>query len=156
MYHPYNLKDIPVRKIILKYWHILKESPNIGHLFTNNPMFGFFRPKNFKDFLCKAKITYPANRSATTGAPLALYSNCCDVIQCKNCPLLSKNKHFISSHTHQKFRKSFTQIDCETTNVVYLITCKQCKSQYVGETKRRAIIRWKEHQCKKQEGHASC
>lgn len=126
---PYNLKDIPARHIILKYWHILKESQSIGHLFTNNPIFGYFRPKNFRDQLCMAKVIYPPNRSAIKGAPLALYSDECDVKNCKNCPLLTKNNHFTSSQTHLKYRKSFKSVECETKNVVYLLTCNKCKSQ---------------------------
>ena len=30
-------------------------------------------------------------------------------------------------------------------NAVYLITCKYCRIHYVGETKRRVTLRWKEH-----------
>ncbi len=34
---------------------------------------------------------------------------------------------------------------CKTENVIYLITCKKCKKQYVGETYREFNIRMKEH-----------
>jgi hypothetical protein len=32
-----------------------------------------------------------------------------------------------------------------TDNVIYVLTCKRCKKQYVGETKRSFIVRLKEH-----------
>ena len=35
-------------------------------------------------------------------------------------------------------------INCKTSNVVYAITC-QCSRSYIGETKRSASDRWKEH-----------
>ena len=34
---------------------------------------------------------------------------------------------------------------CDSLNVVYLITCRVCGVQYVGETSRPANVRWNEH-----------
>ena len=34
---------------------------------------------------------------------------------------------------------------CRVNNVVYILTCNQCKKQYIGETGRPFIERWKEH-----------
>ena len=141
---PYNIRDIPARKIVQKYWHILAESPEVGHIFTSLPTFGYFRPKNFKEICCKAKVTYPPVTDTDKNNALALFSDTCDTVNCKNCKLLNKRKHFTSTNTHEKFRKKFTE-DCETRNVVYMITCSKCHSQYIGETKRTAVIRWKEH-----------
>ena len=36
-------------------------------------------------------------------------------------------------------------INCRVNNVVYILTCNQCKKQYIGETGRPFIERWKEH-----------
>ena len=36
-------------------------------------------------------------------------------------------------------------VDCNTNNVVYLLECNKCKKQYIGETKRKFIVRFKEH-----------
>ena len=36
-------------------------------------------------------------------------------------------------------------VDCNTNNMVYLLECNKCNKQYVGETKRKFIIRFKEH-----------
>lgn len=35
--------------------------------------------------------------------------------------------------------------DCKTCNIIYLITCKRCGIQYVGETKRNLFTRMSEH-----------
>ena len=144
---PHNKRNTNARAMILKYWHIIQNSYTIGHLFPKPPTFGYFRPKNFKDLLCRARIRYPPNLSATAGAPLSLYSDCCDRVNCPDCNRINTRKHFTSSVTKEKFRKTHdcTKIDCQTTNVVYLITCTQCMQQYVGETKRVCTIRWKEH-----------
>ena len=34
---------------------------------------------------------------------------------------------------------------CETFNVIYLIQCRLCNLQYIGETKRRLKDRFNEH-----------
>ena len=36
-------------------------------------------------------------------------------------------------------------INCRMNNVVYILTCTQCKKQYIGETGTPFIERWKEH-----------
>ena len=36
-------------------------------------------------------------------------------------------------------------VNCLTNNVVYLLECTRCKKQYVGETKRNFLTRFKEH-----------
>ena len=36
-------------------------------------------------------------------------------------------------------------VNCQTNNVVYLLECTRCKKQYVGETKRNFLTRFKEH-----------
>ena len=36
-------------------------------------------------------------------------------------------------------------IACETFNVIYLIQCRLCNLQYIGETKRRLKDRFNEH-----------
>jgi hypothetical protein len=78
----YNRKDIDARKIITKYWHILETSETIGHLFQNPPLFGYYRPKNFKDILVHAGISYPHTPS-TGEQSLAIFSDSCDRLNCK-------------------------------------------------------------------------
>ena len=46
-------------------------------------------------------------------------------------------------------------LDCGSTNVVYLITCSVCNLQYVGETGRAAGVRWAEHLAKIRKGDHS-
>ena len=93
----------------------------------------------------QGKNITPPNKSATQGAELAYFSETCHRLNCKDCPSIWKRGHFKSSQTGTRYKKHFVAPDCEVVNAVYLITCKNCGSQYVGETKRRVILRWKEH-----------
>ena len=38
-----------------------------------------------------------------------------------------------------------SDLDCGSLNVVYLVSCRVCSVQYVGETSRPANVRWYEH-----------
>ena len=48
-----------------------------------------------------------------------------------------------------------SNLDCTTSNVVYLVTCRVCGIQYVGETSRPANVRWNEHLYKIRKGDKS-
>ena len=45
-----------------------------------------------------------------------------------------------------------SDLDCGSSNVVYLVTCRICGIQYVGETSRAANVRWQEHLYKIKKG----
>ena len=56
--------------------------------------------------------------------------------KCRYCPKINHMRSIISKTTGQKFQSS---------NLIYLITCKNCSVQYVGQTKNRLIIRFQGH-----------
>ena len=99
-------------------------------------------------FPVNATVKYPTNYSATQGTQLSLYSDSHDHLNCNDCILINSCNHFSSSVNGSLYRKNFqtSECDCETVNLVYLITCKHCKMQYAGETKhsqqpaRRSIL----------------
>ena len=57
---------------------------------------------------------------------------------CLLCCVLDTKDKFVSSSTHRTYQSvipdDIDKVDCKTENVVYLITCRKCKLQYVGET----------------------
>ena len=55
-----------------------------------------------------------------------MYDRLCAMSDCKICP-------------------NGTQGDCMCAGVVYLITCKECNEEYIGETARPLCLRIKEH-----------
>ena len=38
-----------------------------------------------------------------------------------------------------------TQVDCQTSNVVYCLTCSKCTKQYFGGTEKTLAIRFGQH-----------
>ena len=53
--------------------------------------------------------------------------------RCKTCPILVTTDTFSSSVTGEHFKLKLSA-SCKTSNVIYLIQCKRCGLQYVGET----------------------
>ncbi len=52
----------------------------------------------------------------------------------------------IRTETGQSYRNNASPYeDCESTMVIYLITCNKCKMQYVGKTERMLKERHREH-----------
>ena len=68
---------------------------------------------------------------------------------CKLCPRFSTKDHFVSSSTYRVHRSiipdNSTTINCNCSNVIYLITCKRCELQYVGETAQLLRVRIGKH-----------
>ena len=142
---PHNPLNVNLGRLVHKYWPILQSSISTMELFKTKPVIGFRRPKNLRETLVKAQVQYPPNLSATTGCPLAFQSDTCDILNCRKCHRFNTRKHFTSSTTKSRYRKSDQQIDCESRNLIYLITCKYCKHQYVGETKQTLHMRIYQH-----------
>jgi len=68
----------------------------------------------------------------------------CKSNRCRACNYITVSKTFKSSSTNSKFWLR-TNVSCKSNNIVYLITCKKCNKQYVGETGRTLGERITDH-----------
>ena len=121
-YHP----DGPnIKSIIDKHWTIIESSERLQHIFREKPLLAYRRPKNLKDHLVRAKV------KTSRGEIPGCYK--CSGRLCNLCNMLKEGETFasrksgISFNIHRRF-------DCRSTNVIYLLTCKECGIQYIGET----------------------
>ena len=64
--------------------------------------------------------------------------------QCGSCPQLSEKSHFSSYQTKHYFTINDIY-SCDTTNCIYLLECKLCNKQYIGETHTTIRSRMKHH-----------
>ena len=68
---------------------------------------------------------------------------------CTLCHRLVTKDHYISSSTHRVYESSIptnvASLSCNSTNLVYLITCQKCKLQYTGETAQLLRERIRHH-----------
>ena len=70
--------------------------------------------------------------------------NKCSKKNCKYCSLLDRSGEIKSKKSGEKFHTK-TNITCKSSNIVYCIECKQCQTQYVGQTLRMMKERIGEH-----------
>ena len=106
--------------------------------------------KNFKVVVQKLNINTILNQQEDN----INFNRTC-ISSCKTCPDLIVSDTFYSSvtgRTHSVINHSGEHITCKTQNVVYLLTCKKCHYQYVGESciplhKRINIHRTSESGC---------
>ena len=68
----------------------------------------------------------------------------CKRPHCKACAHITTGTVFNSTTTGAQFRVKATA-DCGTRNVVYLIECKRCTIQYIGETENALHVRLTRH-----------
>jgi hypothetical protein len=121
-YHP-SLEKIA--GIVRHHWKEIEKGETLAKLFPEPPVVAFRRPKSIKGTLVRAAVPRP---SSTTGQ-----CKPCGDKRCKCCLQLQHTQVFHSKTTGKEY-KIFCNVNCKTPNVVYLLDCHVCGSQYVGES----------------------
>ena len=122
-YHPI----LPSFHVIAKrHLPILHASERLRRALRHPPLIAFHFPSNLKDFLVRAMLT--------TSTPPEPPGKCpCGAPRYKTCLILRATDEFSSHTTGQTFKVKFPA-SCKSSNFVYLIMCRRCGLQYVGET----------------------
>ena len=133
-YHP----DGPhFAQIIRKHWGIIESVDEINAIFKDPPIVAFRRPKNLKDHLVRAKINTERTNDPGTSK--------CGHGGCRICrDHMPVTKTFKSTTTGITFN-IHQKLNCNSKNLIYLLTCKICGMQYIGETKTRFRERMNNH-----------
>ena len=132
-------------KILKENWQVMiSEDQRLRPAFEHPPMVCYKRPKNLKDILCRARL--PPLRPIRP--PRSGFKRCSKG-RCHLCPYTGIQPGEIL--THVKIHHSGevieikSPIDCQTEGVLYVISCKKCKKQYLGQSKRSAEKRMVDH-----------
>ena len=83
----------------------------------------FKRNKNLKELLTPSKYPNPKNSRPSS------------ITSCKNCDICKNYKVFNRTFKCIVTRKMYCikgEINCQSTNIIYLIMCMKCLEQYVG------------------------
>jgi len=119
--------------LVKKYRNILKNDDygkNIGFItaYRNGP--------NLKRRLVKSKLYNAGREGAFRGCSSARCLACrLHAPPTKTCKIENSNASYVIRN----------DIDCNTSNVIYVVTCDKCKKQYVGETSRCIRDRLNDH-----------
>ena len=121
--------------IVHKYWDLLQLSgkESVRSLHDCKPILAYRRPKNIKDCLVKSAMY---NKSFS--------SNKCHRRRCTHCENISTSSQFSSNITGLSYNLHF-DVDCTSRDVIYLVTCKHCNIQYVGQTNQNVSRRMNSH-----------
>ena len=68
----------------------------------------------------------------------------CKRSRCKTCSHVDTKSEFQSNSTGEKFEIK-QMLNCDSHNVIYLISCKKCGIQYVGKTETSLGVRFTQH-----------
>ena len=101
---------------------------------------GYRRPPNLRDKLIRTRIPDPPRLRPKRLIPGMKPCG----LNCPTCPYIEPGTVIQSSNTSKKIEINGT-FNCKTRNVVYCITCEQCKLQYIGQTTRSLDERVREH-----------
>ncbi|KAK3099849.1 hypothetical protein FSP39_010733 [Pinctada imbricata] len=99
------------------------------------PLVSYRKPRSIKDHLVRSRLDNPK--------PVGSFSTCTNK-RCKLCPRSQTTSTFKSTNTGHEY-KILTNVSCKSRNVVYLITCRVCQKQYIGETEDGLNMRINNH-----------
>ena len=137
VYDP-TLPSLP--NIIKKHWRTMIDSdPHLKEVFPLPPLVAYKRPKNIRDKIIRSKIPTTAQKRQKRVVPGMSRCNKCPI-----CPFVKEGKYVKSTATNYTVEVN-RQVNCQTKNIVYCITCAKCNIQYIGESERTLQERFSEH-----------
>ena len=138
----YNPALPSLAHIIHKHSNVLYSSDRCRNVFKNLPLVAYRRCKNISDILVRAQLTNSTDTSSSRPTPGSFR---CNNRNCTTCPYIEHGRNQYTFHSTGETHHIKSHITCETFNVIYLIQCRLCNLQYIGETKRRLKDRFNEH-----------
>ena len=102
----------------------------------------FRRPKSLGDYLVHAKLR-PSTRLERSSKGTVVCGN----RRCQVCKYLEPGERFTSYRTGKSYTINY-ELDCNSSNVVYLLSCKVCHAQYVGSTTTKFRLRFNNHKAR--------
>ena len=142
-------------KVMSELWPIAQLSRTFKDM--PSPLISYRRARNLRDILVTArvnrtpKVQHPESTrnitnyvTKTTNLKTPTIRHC-RYARCKTCKSIEIGaKEFTSNITNKQF-KLRDSMDCNSANVVYLITCTRCMMQYCGECSTPLKIRMANH-----------
>ena len=112
--------------------HLLHSDKEVQKVFSPPPFVSFRTARNIKNHLVRAKV-YPLKR--TKG------SSKCNKPRCQTCINMCSTDMF-ASFTRKEVYKINHHLNCDDKCIVYLLSCRVCGIQYVGQTTDKFRFRW--------------
>ena len=133
-FHP-KLKSL--NRIIKNNLYILHMDQEVKTVFSAEPMVSFRSARKLSSYLVRAKLYQLLRKVGSIK---------CNKIKCEVCNHVTDTESFSSSVTGETFKINH-HLNCDDKCIIYLLTCNQCKKQYVGETTNKFRFRWNNYKC---------
>ena len=131
----YNPNIPKLKEILNRDMRILSMSPDTEDIPKKPLMIAYKRPPNLRDILVHSRFYRP---------PVTPGNTRCTAKHCQACRLMKVCTTF-KHRTNGNQYKVRGQITCTTNNVIYMIQCKKCGKQYIGQTENPVKFRINAH-----------
>jgi hypothetical protein len=133
----YGVNNFPIKRHIDQHLPVLASHPDTAFLAKDGFMLAQRQPANLRTLLVQSRFCSNPKKKKPWGSGPCRKS-------CINCPYMDRMATAVSSKNGLAFPIK-GNFDCESSNVVYIITCKRCQIQYIGETKNKLLTRMTLH-----------
>lgn len=135
----YNPQLPSIQKILNKHWRVMiNNDPHLKDVFPAPPLVAFRKPKTIGDKIIRSKVAKAPTRTKRENKGM---KKC---LSCPICPFIQEGKLVKSSKTDAHVEINFA-VNCQTSNIIYCITCTKCTDQYIGQSERTLQKRFSEH-----------
>lgn len=139
---PYSTDYTNICKIIKKHLPVLTSDPVISEVLSDGLQCVARRATTLGNKLCPSLIQTTQTHQPSWLKHLGCYR--CGHNICICCKFINVSRIFTSTNTGLIYNVK-QYINCNTTFVVYLITCHTCNTQYVGSTMCKLKDRFRRH-----------
>ena len=138
-YHP---KLPSATEIVGKHYRtMINSDPYLKEVFKKPPMIAYRRPKNLRDYLVRSKVP-PVRPNRPRRQLKGMHK--CRKPRCVTDKYVEEGKVVRSTAT-KKVVEINGRVNCNDSNVIYVISCKRCPAQYVGLSTREFTDRMGDH-----------
>ena len=129
-----------IAEVIKRNWELLERTKSTRPIMDAKLVLGLRRNKNRSNQLVRASTSSKSNTHTkhTTRNP------CNQPLNCQYCKRLNKRLKITSSDKRREYNP-LSNVNCQSSNLIYLITCKHCGIHYVGQTKNLILTRIQGH-----------
>ena len=129
-----------VTGIVKKHWRtMVSTDPHLKEVFPLPPLVAYKRPPNIKEKLIRAKVPPLA-----PDRPIRKIPGMKKCTKCPICPFVQPGKS-VKSTSNNTIIDINTSVNCQSQNIIYCISCQNCRMQYIGESERSLQHRFSEH-----------
>jgi hypothetical protein len=134
----HNRANPPLNQWIRESKKVLLKN-DVAREMGENIQVGWRQPRNLRNTVCGLKKG-ESNKAQAHDNPGCFKCGKCRV----TCPILVEGLHFSSSNTRKQYRIKH-HLDCNSSFVIYLATCRKCGGQYVGKSQTKLKTRHSNH-----------